>query len=121
MIADTLKEICKKEKIKIDDEALYVIAKFADGGLRDGQSILDQVASSVDGKVSAKEVLRSLGSLEEEDLFSLMDALAAHDAKTALLVLNGVLEKGKDPSLFMEKLLEHTRNLLFLKIGRAHV
>ena len=116
-IADTLKEICKKEKIKIDDEALYVIAKFADGGLRDSQSILDQVASSVDGKVGAKEVFRSLGSLEEEDLFSLMDALANHDAKTALLVLNDVLDKGKDPSLFMEKLLEHTRNLLFLSVS----
>src|SRR3989338_3038095 len=69
-IADTLKEICKKEKIKIHDEALYVIAKFAEGGLRESQSILDQVASSVDGKVGAKEVFRSLGSLEEEDLLS---------------------------------------------------
>ena len=117
LIADTLKEICKKEKIKADDDALYVIAKFADGGLRDSQSILDQVASSVDGKVTAKDVLKSLGSLEEEELFSLMDALSANDAKTALLVLNGVLDKGKDPSLFMEKLLEHTRNLLFLSVS----
>ena len=114
LIADTLKEICKKEKIKIDDDALFVIAKFADGGLRDSQSILDQVASSVEGKISAKDILNSLGSLEEEELFQIMEALANKDAKSALLVLNGVLEKGKDASLFMEKLLEHTRNLLFL-------
>ena len=74
-IADTLKEICKKEKIKIDDDALFVIAKFADGGLRDGQSILDQVASSTQGEITAKDILNSLGSLEEEELFGLMNAL----------------------------------------------
>ena len=116
-IADTLKEICKKEKIKIEDDALFVIAKFADGGLRDGQSILDQVASSTRGEITAKDILNSLGSLEEEELFGLMNALADHDAKAALLILNGVLDKGKDASLFMEKLLEHTRNLLFLSVS----
>ncbi len=116
-IAAALKEICKKEKIKIDDDALYVIAKFADGGLRDGQSILDQTASSTADKITAKDVLQSLGSLEEEELFGIMDALANRDAKTALVILNGVLEKGKDASLFMEKLLEHTRNLLFLSVS----
>ena len=116
-IAASLKEVCKKEKIRIEDEALQVIAKFADGALRDGQSILDQVASSSGDKITSKEVLQSLGSLEEEELFGLMDALANRDAKAALLILNGVLEKGKDASLFMEKLLEHTRNLLFLNVS----
>ncbi len=117
VIVEALKEISKKEKIKIDDDALTVIAKFADGGLRDSESILDQVASSTDGKINSKDVMESLGSLEEEELFGIMDALAEHDAKSALLILNGVLEKGKDASLFMEKLLEHTRNLLFLNIS----
>ena len=116
-IVKSLKEICKKEKIKIDDDALYIIAKFADGGLRDGQSILDQVASTTEDKVTAKEVLGSLGSLEEEELFGIMHAVADQDAKRALLILNGVLEKGKDPSLFMERLLEHTRNLLFVNVS----
>ncbi len=117
-IASALKEICKKEKIKIEEEALFVIAKFADGGLRDAQSILDQVASTMADKVTSKEVLQSIGSLEEEELFGIMDALADHDAKKALLILNGVLDQGKDAALFMEKLLEHTRNLLFLNVSQ---
>ena len=116
-IAATLKEICKKEKIKIEDEALFVIAKAADGSLRDSQSILDQIASSAEDKISKENVFQSLGFLEEERLFELMDALVRKDAKSALLILDGVLKEGKDPALFMEKLLEHTRNLLFLRVS----
>src|SRR6185503_17702766 len=63
LIADTLGEICKKEKIKIDDEALFAVAKAADGSLRDSQSILDQIAASTDKKISKEDVTRSLGAL----------------------------------------------------------
>jgi DNA polymerase-3 subunit gamma/tau len=113
-IAAALKEISKKEKIKIDDEALFFIAKAADGGLRDSQSILDQMASSAEGKISKEDVVRSLGVLEEERIVQITDALAAKDAKTALVLLDGVLSEGKEPSLFLERFLEHVRNLLFL-------
>ena len=116
-IASALKEICKKEKIKIDEDALFAIAKSADGSLRDSQSLLDQIAASADNKITKQEVVRSLGSLEEERLCELMDALAQKDAKTALILLDQVLGEGKDASLFMERFLEHVRNLLFLKIS----
>jgi len=117
VIAGALKDICKKEKIKIDDEALFVVAKCADGSLRDSQSILDQIASSTEDKIAKEDVIRSLGFLEEERLLELMDALAQKDARAALLNLDGVLKEGKDPVLFMEKLLEHTRNLLFISVS----
>ncbi len=116
-IAAALKEIAKKEKIKIDDEALLAIAKAADGSLRDSQSILDQIAASSEDKISKDQVIRSLGSLEVETLVLLTDALADHDAKAALLILDAVLKEGKDPGLFLEKFLEHVRNLLFLKVS----
>ncbi len=116
-IASTLKEICKKEKIKIEDEALFAIAKAADGSLRDSQSILDQIASSSGEKIAKDDVTRSLGSLDEETLFKVTDAIAGRDAKTALLTLDAVLKEGKDPALFLERLLEHVRNLLFLQVA----
>ncbi|HTL70230.1 MAG TPA: DNA polymerase III subunit gamma/tau [Candidatus Eisenbacteria bacterium] len=116
-IASALKEICKKEKIKADEEALFVIAKAADGSLRDSQSILDQIAASGPERITKESVAHSLGSLEEERLVEIADALAARDAKAALLSLDAVLAEGKDPSLFLEKLLEHARNLLFLKVS----
>jgi len=117
LVTHTLKEICKKEKIKIDEEALFVIAKAADGSLRDSQSILDQIASSAEGQIAKKDVIRSLGALEEERLFELVDALAGRDAASALMILDGIMREGKDPSLFIEKLLEHVRNLLFLSVS----
>lgn len=116
-IAETLKEICKKEKIKADEDALFAIAKAADGSLRDSQSILDQIAASTDTKITKEDVVRSLGVLEEEKLVELMDALAKKDAAAALWALDASLNEGKDPGLFMEKLLEHVRNLLFLSVS----
>ncbi len=116
-IAGALTQICKKEKIKTEDEALFAIAKAADGSLRDGQSILDQIASSVEDKITKDDVIRSLGILEEEKLVGLVDALAKRDAKQALLILDTSLNEGQDAALFMEKLLEHVRNLLFLSVS----
>lgn len=113
VIAGTLKAICKKEKIKADDDALYVIAQAADGSLRDSQSILDQIWASAPEKISKQDVVAALGSLEEERLLELGDALAARDARRALVLVDAVLNEGKDPSLLLEKFLEHVRNLLF--------
>ncbi|MBI3316315.1 MAG: DNA polymerase III subunit gamma/tau, partial [Candidatus Omnitrophica bacterium] len=67
-IVSTLEEICKKEKIKVDEEALFTIAKAADGSLRDSQSILDQMIASSEGKITRSQVTTALGSLEEERL-----------------------------------------------------
>ncbi len=116
-IASTLKEICKKEKIRIDEEALFAIAKASDGSLRDSQSILDQIAAASEDKIARSDVIRSLGALEEETLIRLADALADRDAKVALFILDEALKEGKDAGLFLEKFLEHTRNLLFIKIS----
>ncbi len=116
-IVATLKDIAKNEKIKIDEEALYVIAKAADGSLRDSQSILDQIASSSHEKIVKKDVVFSLGALEDEKLCELMDALGEKKAREAILILDGILGEGKDPAVFLEKFLEHIRNLLFMHVS----
>ncbi len=116
-ITEILKDICKKEKIKADEDALFTIAKAADGSLRDSQTILDQIAASAQNKITSHDVVRSLGMLEEEKLTELFESLAKKDAKDALKKLNSLLEDGKDPVLFLEKLLEHARNLLFLHVS----
>lgn len=114
-IADSLKAIAKQEKIKIEDEALFILAKTADGSLRDSQSLLDQIAASSDDTITKAVVLKSLGVLEEDALVALTQAVIDHDTKKALYLLNEALEEGKEPVLFLEKFLEHTRNLLFVK------
>ena len=116
-IAEVLRDICKKEKIKAEEDALYVIAKAADGSLRDSQTILDQMAASSENKISKSEVILSLGALEEERLIEITEALQKKDAASALIFLDGVLKEGKDPGIFLEKILEHTRHLLFLNVS----
>ena len=116
-IVEVLRDLCKKEKIKAEDDALYMIAKAADGSLRDSQTILDQMAASSENKISKSEVIQSLGALEEERLIEIVDALQKKDAASALVFLDGVLKEGKDPGLFLEKMLEHTRHLLFLNVS----
>lgn len=117
VIASALREICKKEKIKIDDEALFAVAKAGDGSLRDSQSILDQIAVVSGGSVGRPEVLNALGAIDEERLVAVTDAVASRDAAQALLLFDTVLTEGKDPALFMEKFLEHVRNLLFVHVS----
>ncbi len=116
-IVDVLREICKKEKIEAEEEALYVIAKASDGSLRDSQTILDQMAASSENKISKSDVIQSLGVLEEERLTGIVEALQKKDAARAVIFLDGVLKEGKDPGLFLEKMLEHTRHLLFLNVS----
>jgi DNA polymerase III subunit gamma/tau len=116
-IAQVLRDLCKKEKIKADDEALFVIAQAADGSLRDSQTILDQIAASGDGKIAKDDVIRSLGVLEEDRLAGIMQALSQKDAAKALTLLDETLKEGKDPVLFLEKMLEHVRNLLFVHVS----
>lgn len=118
IIAKSIKDIAKKEKIKIDDDAITAIAKAADGGLRDSQSLLDQISASSKEAVTKDDVLRSLGALEEDVLIDVFDALAAHDAKTVVTVLDRVLAEGKDPAAIAERFLEHTRNLLFVTMSK---
>ena len=119
-IVTALKEICKKEKIRIDEEALFLIAKAADGSLRDSQSILDQIAATAaakEGMVRSPDVLASIGAVPEETLLELTRAIGAHDAAAALGALHGALDAGKDAAVFAERLLEHVRNLLFCKVS----
>ena len=116
-IVDVLREICKKEKIKAEEEALVVIAKAADGSLRDSQTILDHMAASSENEISKSDVIQSLGALEEERLVEIVEALQKKDAAAALTFLDGILKEGKDPGGFLEKMLEHMRHLLFLHVS----
>ena len=116
-IVEVLRDICKKEKIKAEDEALFTIAKAADGSLRDSQTILDQIASSAENKIARADVVRSLGVLEEDRLVELVSLLGAKDTKGSLKLLDEILADGKEPALFTEKMIEHVRNLLFVQVS----
>jgi len=105
--------ICAEERIEADDAALAVIARHADGGMRDALSTLDQLASS--GTVTAERAVALLGSAPVETLFEFGESLAARDAGTALRMLARLVDEGDDLRTFTRQSLEHFRALLFLQ------
>jgi DNA polymerase III subunit gamma/tau len=115
-ILERLQDICKREKVDIEPAALFVIAKRADGSLRDGLSLLDQVISSTSGRIREPEVARLLGLVRDELYLDLGEAILAHDPVRGLGLLHQALGEGADPSSFALGLVEHLRNLLLLSV-----
>ena len=115
-IVERLSLMARKEGIDIRDEALFLIARKADGAMRDGQSLLDQVVSFSEGTVSSEMVRDVLGMVAEDVLFSLTEAITATDVQSGLRIIQELMEEGADPGGFAEHLTEHLRNLLVTKV-----
>jgi DNA polymerase-3 subunit gamma/tau len=118
-IASQLEKIVKAENINVDKEVIFTIAKGSDGSLRDAESILDQLFSFSQGKISIKDVVSVLGLVEQEALFAITDKIINRDAKGALSLLNAVIDGGKDTGVFISDLIEHFRNLMIAKVTRG--
>jgi len=119
-IIDQLKKIITQEKIKLEDEVLFTIARACDGSLRDAESILDQLTSFTEGnRISISDVSSLLGVLEQEMLFEITDKIIKKDAWGALDLLNTVLKQGKDTKVILNNIIEHFRNLIVAKISQA--
>ena len=118
-IISALEKIIQAEKIKIDKEVLFAIAKSSDGSLRDAESILDQLVSFSKGNVSLKDAISVLGMVEQDVLFSLTDKIVQKDPIGALKLFNEIIDDGKDPGVFLINLIEHFRNLMVAKVSKA--
>ncbi|MFH0936004.1 MAG: DNA polymerase III subunit gamma/tau [Candidatus Omnitrophota bacterium] len=83
-IAGQLERIVSSEKLNVDKEVLFAIARASDGALRDAESVLDQLASFSKDRVSLKDVISVLGLVEQEALFEMTDKIIRKDARSAL-------------------------------------
>ena len=97
-IAARLQYVAYQENIDLDDGAARVIARLADGGMRDGLSLLDQCASATTGELTAERVYACLGIAGERKCGEMMGYIAAHDTKNALELFNRLYTEGKDLS-----------------------
>ncbi len=114
-IASRLQYVAYQENIDMDDSAARVIARLADGGMRDGLSLLDQVASATTGELTAESVYNCLGIAGEQRCGELMVCIADHDSKKTLALFNRLYTEGKDLSALLDELACLTRDLLVLK------
>lgn len=118
-IVAQLNKIIIAEKIDVDKEVVYAIAKSSDGSLRDAESILDQLVSFSGKKVSLEDVIFVLGLIEQDALFEITDKIIEKNAVGALELLNKIIDQGKDISIFLANFMEHFRNLMVAKITQA--
>ena len=123
-IIQRLRYILEKEEIAYEEEALSVIARCANGGMRDALSLLDQVISFSDDKVSFEQAIQVSGSLTDDLMIEFVRLLTQQQAQAALLQLQDLLLLGKEASRLIEEWLEFSRDLLVAKqtedmIGRS--
>jgi len=118
-IISQLEKISRQEKIAVDKEVLFAIAKSSDGSLRDAESVLDQLVSFSKGNISLKDAISVLGMVEQDVLFALTDKIIQKDPIEALKLFNDIIDEGKDPGVFLINLIEHFRNLMIAKVSKA--
>ena len=114
-IAARLQYVAYQENIDLDDSAARVLARLADGGMRDGLSLLDQCASATTGELTAERVYACLGIAGEQKCGELMGYIVAHDTRKALELFNRLYAEGKDLGALLDELACLTRDLLVLK------
>ncbi len=111
-IEKRLFDICKTEGVQVEPSVLHTIARYARGGLRDSQSILDQLLSSCKDTISQEDVNFVLGCIDEDKILALLNSFVKKDVSSALRIVNDVLNEGKTPLEFIDQLLSCIRDLL---------
>ncbi len=119
LIVKHLTHIAKLEKVKIEETALYAIARGADGGMRDAESTLDQLISFCGSKVEEADVLSMFGLAAQGQILELSRAVLAGEIQPALQQLNELAQHGKDLGRLLSDLLNHFRNLLIYQVSRG--
>ena len=114
-IAARLQYVAYQESIDLDDGAARVLARLADGAMRDGLSLLDQCASATTGELTAERVYACLGIAGEQKCGELMGYIANHDTRQALELFNRLYTEGKDLSAMLDEMACLTRDLLVMK------
>lgn len=117
-ILKQLQYICDKEGITSDSNGLLLIARAAQGGMRDAEGVLDQVMSYTGGKeVKRDDVLVVMGMVPEDVLVAIINAIINQNGNVAVEMVNVLINKGVDMSQLTRDVISHLRNLLMVKIG----
>ena len=119
LIVGRLATIAKEEKIKVTPEALACIARLADGGMRDAQSILDQMISFCGSEISEPDILDVYGLVAGEKVAELAGALASSDHRRIVAIVDECDASGRDLVRLLEDLQALVREALLDSIARA--
>ncbi|HPR34333.1 MAG TPA: DNA polymerase III subunit gamma/tau [Anaerolineaceae bacterium] len=115
VIVQKLKELCKQEKIKIDDDALTLIARQATGSMRDAISLVDQL-SSISKKITLSIAQDVLGTATNQSVIDLVEASMAGSSGKGLEIIHQALDSGADPRQYARQVVDYLRDLLVIKM-----
>ncbi len=114
-IIERMEYILDEKGVEYDEDALLLIAKAAEGGMRDGLSILDQALSFHEDKILTEDIQKITGSVTQDMLENYLSSLSKRDTKSGLDLLQGLLAEGKDAGRFVEDVILFSRDLLLYK------
>jgi DNA polymerase III subunit gamma/tau len=114
-IKKRISEISSNEKIDITDSAIDLIAKHADGSLRDADGILEQLSSFGDTKITVDDVISLLGIIDREMLFELTNIILEKNLSQAILFTKRIISSGLNLKIFSSEYIEHLYNLFVIK------
>lgn len=109
-----LAKIAQIEKIDIHAEALTLVGQIAQGGLRDAESLLDQL-SLLEGEISVEAVWELVGSVPEKDLLGLIESISTNNSTQTIDLLRRVMDRGREPLIVLQNLAGMYRDLLIAK------
>lgn len=116
-ILGRLREIATSEQVEIEDEALQILARRANGSMRDSQSLLEQLFSFGGKKIATADVHAMLGTAKTALLSSLVETMASRNAGAALAEVAGAVRDGVDLGQLAEQLVGHFRDIMAAQVG----
>lgn len=115
-IVERLQEVAVQEEVEIEPKTLFLLAKKAEGSLRDALGLLDQCIAFAEKEIGHEEVIDILGVSAGENLEAIGGALAEKNVAALLKILNELLDRGRDPRQLVKDLINYFRNLLVVKV-----
>ncbi|MBI3152604.1 MAG: DNA polymerase III subunit gamma/tau [Chloroflexi bacterium] len=117
-IVSNLKQIAASENIQVDEEAFTLIARQSAGGMRDAQSLLDQLAST-GTKITLALAQQVLGTATSQTVLDVIASILDHQPARGLETIHHALDSGADPRSLARQLVEYTRGLMLIQMGNA--
>ena len=116
-IVDQLRDLCSRENIPADEEALALLAEAGDGSMRDALSLLDQAIASSEGRLSAESVRQLVGAASSGVLEEIMQAVSHSDSQEILQITDRLLSEGHNPVHFAKQMVRFLRNAIVARVA----
>lgn len=115
VIVENMKKICDEIGVEYEENALKLIAANSEGAMRDAQSILDRCLSFNDEKIDYETVINLLGTVNYQVILKAADYIINRDIKNTMILVDDILNEGKEISIFLDELIICFRNMLIIK------